>query len=241
MITGSGPTIGGKDKVHWEEMFPLLRTYIAYEDEEEQLGQRLFEEQELFLEANEKTLPKGKMYLNSRLHDSWVRNVEYDEHNVAITLNEFSTHCFCDALVHAYELDVPHELRISPIAVEFRNVSSCYVYSIGEEKILNTKAYLPKLSEWLYDEIRRIDSNVISVGVVFWAGSLNRKRRMLLFQAECEAMRFHESLKNEFVRLFGGKFTEQFASFWSERRTGRCFDYSGSLKFIDRLGNSFMT
>ncbi len=235
MIRGRDSTIGGKDKVHWEEMFPLLRTRIGYEDEEEQLGQRLSEEQELFLEANKKTLPKGKMYLNSRLHDSWVRNVEYGEHKVVITLNEFSTHCFCDALVHAYELDVPHALRILPIAVEFHNVSSCSVYSILEKKVLNTKAYLPKLSEWLYDEIRRIDSSVISVGVVFWAARLNPKRRRLLFQVECEAMRFHESQKNAFLRLFGEKFTEQFASFWNERQTGRCFDYSSSLKFIDRL------
>lgn len=235
MNTRSGPTKGRKDMVDWEEMFPLLRTHIGYEDEDEQLGQRLFEQQELFLEVNNKTLPKGKMYLNSRLHDSWVRNVEHDEHSVTIALNEFSTRCFCDALAHAYELDLPHALRIMPIVVEFHNVSSCSVYSIGEEKILNTKAYLPKLSEWLYDEIKRIDSNVLSVGVVFWAGSLNRKRRRLLFRVDCQAMRFHEGQKTAFNKLFGRTFAEEFASFWSERQSGRCFDYSSSLKFIHRV------
>jgi hypothetical protein len=225
-------SIKGRKRVHWPEVFPLLREHVGYEDEQEELRHRLISEQEAFLEANKKSLPKGLVYLNSRLHDNWVRNVRYDGHNLAITLNEFSTHCFCDALVDTHHLDVPHEMRILPITVQFRRVSACSLYSIWEEKILQTKPYLARLSEWLYDEIIRIDSNLISAGVVFWARTLTRKRRRLLLQVECEALRFLESQEKEFLRLFGVEFLEQFASFWKKREAGRCFDYSSALKFI---------
>lgn len=90
----------------------------------------IFEKYNGTLKSISAIIPKAPVYLNSMLHDSWVRAIEYDEKHLSMTLNDFSAHCFADAIVAKFNLKLVHKERVLPVRISFEKVTSMVLYNI---------------------------------------------------------------------------------------------------------------
>ena len=121
--------------------YPLLYLLVDPQgvklEDDPNKAEQLSDKYSLFIESKTNILPNIRQYFNSRLHDSWVLKIDYNNSAVSIQLNEFSTHCFADALSDRYEIRIPHKKRIFPVSLNFNGVKSFSVSWINRNgKIL---------------------------------------------------------------------------------------------------------
>lgn len=165
---------------------------------------------------SKKTLiPNLPLYFDSRLHDSWVNKITYSNTEVTINLNEFSTHCFAEALSNKYCIKIPHQKRIFPVCFNFNGVKKFTISWINRNgKILPLKKdkCIPRLSDLLYEEATQIESDRISVGFIFWTRFKGNKS-YLLMQLTSDKMEIAEHQCNAFKTLYGKDQMKLFDSF----------------------------
>ena len=164
-------------------------------------------------------IPKVGRYFGSRLHDSWVMSISYTGDSLTLCLNEFYSHVFCDALVELTNIKIPHERRQCPVSFTFENVRSCSLCRINKnDKVMpiNKKKYLPKLTEYLWDEIHEISSQRIKMGIGFWADLPGRQRNNLILEIDAERLVIKEEQRDAVLTMFGEEYISLFDSYWQE-------------------------
>ena len=73
-----------------------------------------------FLNDNSNILKNFNKYLFCLLHDSWIIDLEIKSDILILTLNDFSTHVFADAIVDKFNIDIEHEKLIFPLILELK-------------------------------------------------------------------------------------------------------------------------
>lgn len=220
-----------------DNIFPLLHALAGLNRShyENDFVHSLIENYANLLKSKEKIIPKCSIYLNSALHDSKVISIKNNKNTFSIVLNDFCSMCFCNALIEIINIKVPKRKRIFPISLSFDKYHSINLSWINRNNKLikvNTDRYLPKLSEYLYDQLIEIQNNSISIGILFWAKSSKNKQHLLL-QVKSRVLRIEEFQRNAFLELFDYNFLELFDSFWAIRRQGVLFDYNKAFEFIE--------
>ncbi len=217
--------------------YPLMSRCFEEDPDEDKILAASNNYTELLL-ANKDHLPNGTIYLHDRLHDSQVLSIAHIDDNLNIWLNDFSTHCFADAFVDVFMVQVPHSKRVFPICLQFTNVKKYSISRINRNgKIIPLKPekYFQHLNEFLYDEATCISENWVSLGMLFWNKRTNDwKKKRLLLKIDCGHLMIKEDQRDVFMRLFGADKINIFDAFWIERRNGIYFDYSSAFDFVIR-------
>ncbi|MGA1870908.1 MAG: DUF4085 family protein [bacterium] len=224
----------------FNKKYPLLDSLICYSGNDynydEERVKKLSNEYTAFLKSKEDIFPHISKYFNSRLHDSWLQSIDNKNNEINILLNEFSTHCFSDALIEKFSLILPHSKRVFPVCLKFKGIK---YYSISwinrNSKILPLKKekYLPLLTEFLYDEAIVLEQGIISTGMLFVSKSKGNKSYLLL-QIECSDLKIEEYQRKAFIELFGEEYLNLFDIYWVEKQKGKYFDYSTALDLLNK-------
>ena len=225
----------------FKEKYPLLDSSFGFqgnnwgESYSPSEAKELFEKYASFIASKKSILETIELYFGSRLHDSQVEYIEYRENKLAITLNEFASHCFADALDETYSLGVPHKKRVFPVSICFSGIERCTISWINKNsKILplNKEKYFPKLSELLSDQIIAFSDKFIEVGFLFWTMHGGNKSNLLL-EIKAQKLEIFEHQRNAFEKLYSGRYLDIFDYFWQEKRKGKYFDYSVAKQLIN--------
>jgi hypothetical protein len=203
----------------------------------------LFEKYNGFLKSISAIIPKAPVYLNSKLHDSWVEAIEYDENHFSMTLNDFSAHCFADAIVTKYNLKIAHKKLVLPVRILFENVASMILYKVNfGSKILpleKKEKYIPFFTEFQYDEVASVSKGHIEIGLAFWSQKKGKVQDFFL-DINCGHIHIEELQRQAFTELFGGNYIDLFETYWQERLKGNPLDYSDCCKLLG-LPRSYYT
>ena len=189
-----------------------------------------------FIESKFIKIPSVKNYFNYRLHDSWVTNTQFNKEQLEITLNDFSTHCFVDALLEVSKQKIPYKKRVLPVSFSFKKLKKLSVAWINKnDKLIYLKKdkYLPQLKEYLFEQVISVKPGQITVGALFWSG-LKGNKSELLVEIECEELFIDEQQRNAFIKLFGGNHLEIYDLYVAQKQNGAYFDFSTSLEFIEK-------
>ena len=224
----------------FDKKYPLLDSLICYkgnnwEDDEDKI-KLLGEQYSAFIESKARMFPNIQLYLDSRLHDSWVQSIEFNGFDLIISLNEFSTHCFSDALSEKFSLNIPHKKRIFPVCLRFQEIkhySISWLNRNGKILALSKEKYVPKLSEFLYDQATVLETGDIRIGFLFWS-RIKGNKSYLLLQIESKDFQIEEFQRQAFLNLYGERHIKLFDTFWKEKQKGVYFDFSSALDFINK-------
>ncbi len=224
----------------FKNKFPLLDSSIYFkgnnwgESYSDSQREKLYKNYLKFIASKNDVVSNVATYFGGKLHDSWVTEVYYKNNQIGIALNEFASHCFSDAICEEFNIKIPHKKRILPIILNFSRVKKFSVSRINNNsKILPLKKekFLPKLKEFLFDEIIILDKNKIEIGIIFWSG-LNGNKSELLLQIECENLEIIQSQRKAFEILFKGKYLNLYDVYWEQKLKGKNFDFSVAQKLI---------
>ncbi len=174
-------------------------------------------------------------YFGGFLHDSWVTKICHENNGLSIFLNDFSAHCFTDAICEKFKVNIPHKKRILPVELKFSQIKHISISWINNNsKILSLKKerFISKISEYLFDEIKILEKDRIELGMLFWSG-LNGNKSTVLLQIECKNLEILESQRQAFEKLFQGEYLYLFDKYWEQREKGSVFCYSTSLQLLE--------
>jgi hypothetical protein len=215
--------------------FPVISILsgIGLPSYDNSLSALLINRHSLFVNSKGDDFHNVHLYLNSALHDSIVTSVSYDKDVLSISLDDFSTHCFCNALVKISKMSMVHAKRICPVMLKFDKIRECSLAYINRNNKLiqlSKAKHLHKISSYLYDQVIKLEPDSIFIGILFWATSL--RKRYLLLQIKCKRLTIVELQRKAFLELFGDKFIDLYDRYWKQRQKGVLFDYGKSAQFI---------
>jgi len=221
--------------------YPLLDALIFHkgnnwgEKYDERQTQELSKKHSALVSSSTGLSALAKVYFGSRLHDSWIEGINYQNRKLEIKFNEFTSHCFVDAICDEFELNIPHKNRVIPVTLSFLNLHHLSISRInGNNKIipLSKQKFIPKLSEYLYDQIIFAESGKIVAGILFYTG-LKGNKSYLLLELCCEEVEIIEAQREAFHKLLKGNYVEIFDLYWKKKQVGNYFDYSVAKKLIE--------
>jgi hypothetical protein len=218
----------------FQSKYPLL-AYDRSNDYEQDYAFEIWGKYRNDLAAKVDTLPHGAKYLGCILHDSEVLSLSYENQEVIICLNDFSTHCFVDALSDMLNLGIPYSKTIFPLGLRFTGVSQCSMARVNlKEQIvyLSFERYFPRLKEFLYEEVIRLDEQCIEIGMIFTLSGRVQSKNQSLLQLRGSQLIFEEGQREAFINLVGKKYITIFDEYWNEREHGFAPDYSGAIKWL---------
>lgn len=157
----------------------------------------------------------------SRLHDSWIKGIEVKDDSMQITLNDFDTHVFADALLEKYDLKIKHEALHFPLVLNFSGNLSYKAYTVvdgsdGDLKpmyIGTVNEELPKTKQYLYEQILELDAEHIKMAFALW----NWEGKYLILEVSASQFMLEEKQEENWNEVFEGKYQEQWAFFNNKR------------------------
>ncbi len=225
----------------FKKKYPVLDSQIYFKGNKhgknytDDQREKLSESYLAFVASKNEIVNNISNYFGGVLHDSWVTKVCHENNSLSISLNDFSAHCFSDAICENFKVNIPHKKRILPVEIKFSRINNISISWVNNNsKILNLKKerFIPKLSEYLFDEIKILERNRIELGMLFWSGLSGNKSTVLL-QVECKKLEIIESQRQAFKVLFQGEYLNLFDKYWKQRERGNVFCYSTSLQLIN--------
>lgn len=183
------------------------------------------------LVASEVYVPRLSFFFGG-LHDSRVLGIEEQENHLTIRLNDFSSHCICDAFAELKGLPSTCEEHIMPVSLRFESIALCSLSMITHESELlpigRHRDYLRRLRTFLYDEFRDIGPEHIAVGLVFFTDTEH-----CLLEIEAQGLTLQEDQRSAFAEIFGPEHVSVFDAYWNERQDGKFFgDQSVASEFL---------
>ena len=159
----------------------------------------------------------------SRLHDSWLKGIEVNGDSLRMTLNDFDSHVFADALVEKHDLKIKHEALHFPLVLNFSGNLSYKAYTVvdgsdGDLKpmyIGTLNEELPKTQQYLYEQILELDTEHIKVAFALW----NWEGKYLILEVTANEFVLEEQQDEHWKKVFEGKYLEEW-EFFNEKRFG---------------------
>ena len=125
------------------------------------------DEYSTFLNKNADRLGLFKKYLICKLHDSWVIDTNVSDNLFSITLNDFSTHVFADAIIERKNLSIDHDKLVFPIQIDFKTNNKVTFNEVDDNGNL-TEIEPIELDEYLYEQVVSIDNDKTELAFTFW-------------------------------------------------------------------------
>ncbi|WP_053404614.1 hypothetical protein [Persicobacter sp. CCB-QB2] len=188
-----------------------------------------------FLDENSDQLGNLKKYLNGKLHDSWITNFELDEKKIQITLNDFSTHVFSDAMVERFDIKIDHDKLVFPLTLELKENLKVEFFQVEENGDLITIDQF-SFSEYLGEQVLKLKHDQVKIAFELWHDNPNEDlpgdRILVLVSAkELELIENQDKAWNE---IFGKKYDNFYQYFKEQFESDRYVsDYSECLKLVD--------
>lgn len=226
---------------YFKDEYPLLNSNLCYNgnnwniEEDVKESERLWDTYQKFIQSKSVIIPKINIYLGSKLHDSWVLNVSNTDKKIDITLNDFSAHCFTDALCNSFKLNVPHKRRKLVINISLENIfewNLSHLNRIGKILPVSRSRYLPTIHEYLYDELKIVDENNISGAILFTSDSF---KNTLLLEFSTKCIKIDEKQEQSFRDLFKEEMMDYWKYYREKKYQGEYFDYSSSIEKLKEM------
>ena len=120
-----------------------------------------------FIRENKQRLGLFGKYLICKFHDSWVIDTNINDNLFSVTLNDFSTHVFADAIIEKKNLNVNHDKLVFPIQLDFKTNTKVTFNEVDDYGNL-TEIEPLKLDEYLNEQVVSIDNDKIEFAFTFW-------------------------------------------------------------------------
>jgi hypothetical protein len=183
-----------------------------------------------FIQDNKKRLGLFGKYLTCKFHDSWVIDTNISDNLFSITLNDFSTHVFADAIIKKRNLDIEHEKLVFPIQLDFKTNAKATFNEVDEDGNL-TEINPVKLDEYLYEQIISIENNKVEIAFEFWKAKPGKRFILLLTATEIVVT---EKQDNAWKGLFDSEFEDYYQYFKKQFDSDRYVsDYTKCLELVD--------
>ncbi|NRH20797.1 hypothetical protein HOO68_02005 [Candidatus Gracilibacteria bacterium] len=198
-----------------QDIAPLLADYLMYKD---CTSEELKTNQEL-ITSNTNRLGLYSKYLG-KLHDSWFIKTNISDSKFSITLNDFTTHVFSDAIIKKNKIKIDHSRLTFPIQIDFEVLKLSYYSMDSDGNIRLIKE--TDVNEYLYEQIISIDDEKIEIGLVAWKNGVKNKRgKEILILIDIKSIILSEFQDNAWKEIFGNKYDHYYNYFKAQLNDGR--------------------
>jgi len=219
------------DKRNIQTIAPFLADNFV--DLEEPIFDR--DEYSKMLKHNSARLGLFEKYLICKLHDSWVIELTHDLDSLKITLNDFSTHVFADAIVERKKINIPHDKLVFPLTIEFKGELKFTYYTVNDRGFLKEIGVI-NVDEYLYEQVIRIEKNRIEIAFQFWKSALKREKsgENIILIVSAQELTITENQDQAWIKIFGNEYDDLYKYFKGQFNSKRYVsDYTECLKLID--------
>jgi hypothetical protein len=193
----------------------------------------LFNRNQKLVSDNSKRIGLYYKYLGL-LHDSWVLKTNITSDKFSITLNDFTTHVFADAIIEKHSLNIEHDKLVFPIQLDFE-ISDLSFNTVDEEG--NIQRIKPLfVDEYLYEQIITVDNKNIAVGLVVWKNNNDNPGQHILILLSAKSILLTEQQDKAWKDLFGDKYNDCFNYFKTQFDKGRYLsDFTKCKELVDEF------
>jgi hypothetical protein len=173
-------------------------------------------------------------YLN-RLHDSWVLKANTMNGSFSLTLNDFVSHVFADALVERKGIEIAHEDLVFPVCLEFKNAEVTF-NSINNSGVIRQIDQV-WFDQYIDEQILQITDRFIEVALVVWKNGVNNKRgEYLLIFIKTSSIKVVELQDKAWQSLFGAQFQRYYLYLRTQLASDRyCADQTICGQLVDEV------
>ena len=165
-----------------------------------------------FLRERKNKLGLFSKYLICKFHDSCVIDVKQTDQSFSITLNDFSTYVFADAIITKFSLPIDPDHISFPVILTFNSNLSVTYNTVDNDG--NLKQIPPaKLDEYLYEQVITIDSGKIEVVFHFWQSHKDRPGDRIIVIVSAKELLITENQDEAFHNLFGNRYDKYYNYF----------------------------
>jgi hypothetical protein len=177
-------------------------------------------------------------YLVCKFHDSWVIDVKQTDDLFSITLNDFSTYVFADAIIEKFSLPIDSDHISFPISLNFNSNLSVTYNTVDDDG--NLKQIPPtKLDEYLYEQVITADTDKIEVVFHFWQSHKDKPGERIIVIVSAKDLTITENQDGAFHKLFGNKYDNYYNYFKQQFDSDRYVsDGHVCSELIDELDKS---
>jgi len=167
------------------------------------------------------------------LHDSWIINTNIDSDRFSITLNDFTTHVFSDAIIDKKKLKINHDKLVFPIKIEFE-ISNITYNTVDEEGNIRP-VEKSNINEYLYEQIISVDNDKIEIALIVWKDGIDDERgQEILILVSAKSIILTEFQDNAWIEIFGNSYDDYYKYFKSELANDRFLsDYSKCVELVE--------
>ena len=220
-----------RDKRNIQTIAPFLADNFV--DLEEPIFDR--DEYSNILKQNSAQLGLFEKYLICKLHDSWVIELTQNLDSLKITLNDFSTHVFADAIIEREKINVPHDKLVFPLTIEFKGELEFTYYTVEDSGFLKEIGVIG-VNEYLYEQMIKIEKNRIEIAFQFWKSALKREKsgKNIILIVSAQELIITENQNQAWNEIFGNEYDDLYEYFKGQFDSKRYVsDYTECLKLID--------
>jgi hypothetical protein len=165
-----------------------------------------------FLQDRKSKLGLFSKYLVCKFHDSWVIDVKQTDDLFLITLNDFSTYVFADAIIDKFSLPIDSDHISFPISLNFSSNLSVTYNTVDDDG--NLKQIAPtKLDEYLYEQVITADTDRIEVVFHFWQSHKDKPGERIIVIVSAKDLSITENQDEAFHKLFGDNYDKYYNYF----------------------------
>ncbi len=164
----------------------------------------------------QKTLLGGFHNYLDKLHDSWIVNTKVNSETYSITLNDFTTHVFADALIENKGLNFNDDDLVFPIRFDFNIIDITYNTVDDDGNIYPIEITI--IDEYLDEQIIEITEEKIKVGLVVWKKGKPGKPILILISVT--SIVINDERDKAWAMIFAHNYDDHYNYFKSQLEKG---------------------
>lgn len=169
--------------------------------------------------------------MNGRLHDSWILEQKFQEHTFSLTISDFITHIFAEALVNKTGLKIADSSLVFPIYIDFQLVNQPQYYDIQEDGTL-TEVTPVLFTEYLDEQLLKV-KNSRKIGIL--ATTNGSDKYLLVLELETVNVTFKQD--TAWHQLFGNEYDGVYNKFKNLLSRGK---YLADQSICDELLSHYL-
>lgn len=166
------------------------------------------------------------LLMNGRLHDSWIIEQKFQENTFSLTISDFVTHVFAEALVNKTGLKIADSTLVFPIYIDFQLVNPPQYYDIQEDGTL-TEVPPVVFTEYLDEQLLKV-KNSRKIGIL--ATTNGSDKYLLVLELETVNVAFNQDAA--WHQLFGNEYDAVYNKFKNLLNRGK---YLADQSICDEL------
>lgn len=154
------------------------------------------------------------------LHDSWILKTTVTPQNFQISLNDFTTHVFAEALVLKKRLNIKDERLVFKIDIEFE-IQAVTFNTVDDDGLLDEIKPI-NVNEYLYEQVISVTDSLIDIGLIAWVSSQKRKPgKHILILVRANSISLNDHRDRDWESIFSNDYDIYYTRFKAELSAGR--------------------